>query len=348
MTTRARSGPVTRWAGGFCLAGETPGVGDFNGDGYDDVVTFLKNTNPSETGWVYVAVNDKSGGFGAAAVWNGFFSIGSEVPMTGDFNGDGKDDVITFLPGGGAFVAVSNGTAFVNSANWYPTGVFMFAGETPLVGDFNGDKKDDIAVRAGTDVWVSLSSGTGFAPQTRWTTGFQTGTPRVGDVDGDGRADLVGFVQDTRTGSPEDDVEVALSNGTNAFTYDSRRFWHQSFALEAIYEPHLADLNGDGAMDIVAVHADGQTYAAIANPAGAFGSGTGGADTADPFWQWHRAVRNAGEIPLFGKFNGDANDDVAIFPRNLRAGADNGAVARLALRRSCRGGAILAACGFRL
>jgi M6 family metalloprotease-like protein len=319
-------GPATKRISSFCLANEVPAVGDFNGDGYDDVVTFLKNSNPTETGWVYVALNDKSGNFVGTARWNAFFSIDNEVPLTGDFNGDGKDDVITFLPGGGAFVAVSNGSAFVDSRNWYPAGVLMFAGETPLVGDFNGDGRDDVAVRAGTSVYVSLSTGSAFGAPAAWTSNFQTGVPKVGDVNGDGRDDLVGFVQATRSGSPAGDVEVALSNGSTAFTYGPPRHWHQNFAPDASYEPLLADLNGDGSMDILAVHTSGKVYAAISTSLDSFGSGAGGTDTSNPFWQWHRAIRNAGEIPLIGRFNGDANDDVAVFVRNLRAGTDSGAV----------------------
>jgi M6 family metalloprotease-like protein len=319
-------GPTSRWANSFCLTGETPGVGDFNGDGFDDVVTFLKNSDPNQTGWVYVALNDKSGSLGGTSVWNQYFSIGSEIPMTGDFNGDGRDDVITFLPNAGVFVALSNGTAFVNSSNWYPSGAFMLSGETPLVGDFNGDNRDDIAVRSGSEVWVSLSNGSAFAAQSMWTGNFQTGTPRVGDVNGDGRDDLVCFVQNTRPAPIAGDVEVALSNGTSAFTYGALRYRHSSFAPDADYDPHLADLNGDGVMDIVALHTNGAMYAAIAHPAGSFGTGNGGADTNNPFVQWHRDVRNPGEIPLFGKFNGDLNDDAAIFVRNLRIGPDNGGV----------------------
>jgi hypothetical protein len=288
-------GPATRWTGPFCLAGETPGVGDFNGDGYDDVVSFLRSSRPSEVGWVYVALNDQSGGLGGASTWNRYFSINNEIPMTGDFNGDGKDDVVTFLPGGGVFVAVSDGTAFVDSRNWYATGAFSYAGETPLVGDFNGDGRADIATVTSSSVWVSLSNGTSFATQTRWTADFQSGVPRVGDVNGDKRADLVCFARDSRAGSLGRNVEVALSNGTNAFTYGALRYWNYYFAQDATYDPHLADLNGDGAMDIVSVRDDGAMFASIAHPAGTFGSGNGGTNTGDPFWQWHRDVRNPGK-----------------------------------------------------
>jgi hypothetical protein len=195
------------------------------------------------------------------------------------------------------------------------------------VGDFNGDGRDDIAVctrGATADAYVALSTGRGFARQTLWHGDFCAGTavPKVGDVNGDGKADLVCFVRNSRTGGTEADVEVIISTGS-VFNYNGIRFWHMYFAPTTAYEPLLADLNGDGSMDILAVHQDGRVFAAVATVLDSFGSGAGGATTTDPHWLWKSGVRNnANETPLIGHFNRDMNDDLCVFVFGERTGAD--------------------------
>src|SRR5262245_36908855 len=151
--------------------------------------------------------------FGIEQKWHDNFSFGTEVPLTGDFNGDGKADVATFPRGrdGDVSVALSTGSGFVGTGwKWHDN--FSFGNEIPLVGDFNGDGKDDIATftRGSTgDVYVALSTGSGFVGTGwKWHDSFCYGTevPLVGDFDGDGKADIAAFTRGS-TG----DVFVALA-----------------------------------------------------------------------------------------------------------------------------------------
>ena len=73
---------------------EVPGIGDFDGNGKADAAAFLRGGNPL----VYVTTSDGRR-LRAAEVWHHFFALGSEIPKVGDFNGDGKDDIVTFLRG---------------------------------------------------------------------------------------------------------------------------------------------------------------------------------------------------------------------------------------------------------
>lgn len=158
------NGTGVKWHDNFCFGDEIPLVGDFNGDGRDDIVAFTRGTSKD----VYVALSNASTAFvGTAVKWHDQFCLGNEIPLVGDFNGDGKDDIATFTRGNTAdvFVALSNGTnAFVGTAmKWHDQ--FCFGSEIPLAGDFNGDGKDDIATftRGSTaDVFVALSDGGKF------------------------------------------------------------------------------------------------------------------------------------------------------------------------------------------
>ncbi|OWY22688.1 VCBS repeat-containing protein [Sphingobacteriales bacterium UPWRP_1] len=212
---REFSGTGVKWHDYFCIGTETPVVGDFNGDHKTDIATFTGGTSAD----VYVALSNGTSFIGTAQKWHDSFCYGTEIPLAGDFNGDGKDDIVTFTRGTNAdvFVALSNGTSFVGTAQkWHDS--FCYGTETPLVGDFNGDGKDDIVTfTRGTnaDVFVALSNGASFVGTAqKWHDSFCYGTeiPLVGDFNGDNKDDIVTFTRGTSA-----DVFVAFSSYGNTF-----------------------------------------------------------------------------------------------------------------------------------
>jgi hypothetical protein len=272
---------------------------DFNGDGRDDIVTF----NQGSAGDVYVALSSGTAFVGTSVKWQEFFSPAGETPLTGDFNGDGKDDIVTFTHGAlnDVYVALSNGSSFGAGVKWHD--FFALGGEAPAVGDVNGDGRDDIITftrNAAADVYVALSTGSSFGASAMWQDFFGLGgeTTGVGDMNGDGTADAIVF-----TGGSLADVYVALSNGSS---FGGAVKWHDFFATGG-ESPRIGDFTGDGKADIATFtnNAAADVFVAASNGAGFVGTTV----------KWNDFFGLAGEFPYTGDFNGDGKDDAIVFTK---------------------------------
>ena len=272
------------------------------------------------------------------------FGGSDEIRMVGDFNDDRRIDIIRFpqraVAGVGpapAYVRlVQTGAAmFDNESAWHS--FFSLKGEIPLVGDFNGDKKDDITTFAqkeqkfanGTPigpapVWVSLSDGTKFGTSRVWHTFFSLKgeIPLVGDFNGDGKSDIVTFVQKAQTnanGTPigPAPVWVSLSNGSQ---FGTSRIWHTFFSLAGEI-PLVGDFNGDGKDDIASFVGKLQTDA-NGDPLGqapvwvSLSDGT----KFGPSRIWHPFFSLKGEFPMIADVDMDGKDDIATFLRGRGQG----------------------------
>lgn len=183
-------------------------VGDFDGDGKSDIVCTGGSKWETVTDSIPVAYsNGRQGGWqvetGEAVTFNSMAGAGKDNAqfLLGDFDGDGKTDVVAFSPGN---AALSIPVAFSNSrGDWTVVqgGHALAADKTAAeVGDFDGDGRDDLLL-LGPDtkgfVTVLYSKGrTGWAVKNlsvgRWANrATSEGVHRfVGDFDGDGRADI--------------------------------------------------------------------------------------------------------------------------------------------------------------
>lgn len=123
-------------------------VMDLNGDGVDDFVSVGPIT----------ALADGKGGFQYNNISNPAFPYALEI--RGDFNGDGKDDVV--LEGGtnSVAVALSNGDGTLKSPVVIPFGITpaCYIGNQEAVGDLNGDGKLDLVIPYLGDAYCSKGS----------------------------------------------------------------------------------------------------------------------------------------------------------------------------------------------
>ncbi|WP_158888180.1 FG-GAP-like repeat-containing protein [Amycolatopsis anabasis] len=233
LSTGSGFAAETLWHGNFPTSYQYTAVGDFNGDGKDDIARFTRG----DAGRVYVSLSDGTKFVQTDWQWHGHFALGEEIPAIGDFNGDGKDDIATFIRGGSGqvYVSLSNGSQFVEDG-WLWRSGFALGESLPSTGDFDGDGKDDIVAfswDSAAVVTVARSTGTSFEPgNSRWHSHFALGgeIPGTGDFDGDGRSDVVTF---TRGDSA--DVYVSLSDGKR-FVQDGWK-WHDNFAGGGYPEP---------------------------------------------------------------------------------------------------------------
>jgi surface antigen len=165
---------------------------DFNGDGKSDVALYYTS---SSQGTPLLQIL-QSGGNGFSALSNTYGWGPPTKAVTGDFNGDGKTDLLWIEPYGGSYVGqvmLSTGAGFVSGWNNYGWGPPTWIG----TGYFDSDNKADVALyypnsSQGTPVLQVLkSTGSGFAPLSNSYGWGPPGKAAVGDFNGDGLSDIL-------------------------------------------------------------------------------------------------------------------------------------------------------------
>ncbi|HVI06756.1 MAG TPA: FG-GAP-like repeat-containing protein [Candidatus Binatia bacterium] len=254
--------PVTYAAGNYSATSIT--LADVNGDGNPDI---LLGSNCADnynclTGAVGVLLGTGTGAFQAGISYNSDAWATYSVAMA-DVNGDGKLDLLlgnecnnaVSCNSGVASVLLGNGDGTFQPGVAYNSGGLNSLGIT--VGDVNGDGKPDLLLaNECTDnnctvgsVSVLLGNGDGtFQPQVSYSSGgIYTYSIVLGDVNGDGIPDLIAASQCSNSNCTNGEVSVLLGNGDGTFQsavpYNSAGFY--TFAVA------LADVNGDGKLDIV-------------------------------------------------------------------------------------------------
>lgn len=169
-------------------------IGDFNGDGRDDLACH------DDAGNTWIALSNGSNGFTHGARWTKDGTTWCPGPLggSGDFNGDRLADLACHDNAGNTWVALSNGRdGFYDGSLWRTNGEAWCPGYQFGVGDFNADGRADLLCHADSgQTWIALSSGNGSftgghvwaADHPAWCKHALSG---IGDFDGDGDADLL-------------------------------------------------------------------------------------------------------------------------------------------------------------
>ncbi|ABW33353.1 FG-GAP-like repeat-containing protein [Acaryochloris marina] len=237
-------------------------IADVNGDNRADIIGFGNSS-------VAVALGQADGTFGTAftattafARTTGWTNEDQFARRLADVNNDGFADIIGF---GNSSVAVALGqadgtfgtaftatTAFTRTTGW--TNEDQFARR---LADVNNDGFADIIGFGNSSVAVALGQadgtfGTAFTATTAFTrtsgwTSEDLFSRHVADVNGDGRADIIGF------GNSSVAVALGQADGTfgTAFTATTAFARTSGWTSEDLYPRQVADINGDGQADII-------------------------------------------------------------------------------------------------
>ena len=283
-----------------------------------------------------VATGGRLNAANALRLANDYQGIMDDRFVTGDFNGDGKDDAACFAAFNNGThseirVSLSNGTSAQPWDIWFQSTAFNAFKTTNrmVAGDFNGDGKDDIAVMydysyeesGKSKIFVFLSTGSAFgsAPQTWFSTG---GFPAskvadrfvAGDFNGDGKDDIAALFDYSFQAAGRSKMFVFKSTGSSFGSWPQTWFSSDDFTASKVTGRFVAgDFNEDGKDDIAAM------FDRSAEESGkctiyVFPSTGSSFSSAPQDWFTNGGFPSSKVTNRFtaGDFDGDGDDDIGV------------------------------------
>jgi hypothetical protein len=295
-------------------------LGDFNNDGNLDVVTLSYKSNN-----ISLMLGDGTGSFIAPISIPDPYIITSssaKYVRTGDFNSDGKLDIV--VSDGDSTISVLLGnitTGRFDAPKSFTAGNIV---DNLVVGDINGDGKLDVTTNSTSTNTISILLGDGvggFGIPTILAVGSSPQQVSIGNFNGDGKPDLVTGNQSSQ------DVSVLLNNtissnvARNDFNNDGKSdiLWRNDDGSVALWQMDgstltsgsvfanvgtdwkisgTGDFNADGKTDILWRNNDGQAAIWQMNGTTSLSQTVIGAPTTD--WK----------ISGTGDFNADGKADI--------------------------------------
>ncbi|MGD0696242.1 MAG: FG-GAP-like repeat-containing protein [Terriglobia bacterium] len=287
-----------------------PGTGpmitaDFNGDGIPDVAV-LGSPDLAGKAVVSVFLGRPDGTFAPRLDSAINLGAGSNPPMVaGDFNGDGKLDLITFGWFGSSSslaLLVGNGDGTFQPAVPISANLGQAYLGTMIAADFNSDGKLDLAFSGGAwnsaNVTVLPGNGDGtFQNPVTYST-LVGSFIAAGDFNGDGKPDIV--VAGEWSDGQQTQLQILLNNGDGTFA--SPVTYTISGIVQALAE---ADLTGNHKLDLVV-------------PCGGYSSsvsvllGNGDGTFGTPIVYSTKQLPTYSTSVALADFNGDGKLDLAL------------------------------------
>jgi hypothetical protein len=205
--------------------------------------------------------------------------------LRGDFNGDGKNDILWQNTDGSTAMWLMNGLNVISSGGLLGPGSGW---SIQQVGDFNGDGKSDILwlnTDGSTAMWLMngltvISGGGLLGPGTGWS------VKKIGDFNGDGMSDILWQNID---GS----AAIWLMNGLSVLSGGGLMGPASGWTVT-----NIGDFNGDGKSDIIWQNLNGSAAIWIMNGL----TVTSGGGLIGPASGW--------SVVQIGDFNGDSKSDI--------------------------------------
>jgi len=259
-SSHGRFRPKRVYDSGGCNAWSVA-VGDFNRDGKPDVAVLNHLSGAGCTGSSVVGIF-LGNGDGTFQTLPGVPCVGnsSYVVTIADVNGDGNPDLIVGTSFGGVGILLGNGDGTFQPWTTYK-GIGLSFAMSIVVADLNHDGKVDLVIsNNGSAPNLSVLFGNGDGTF-RTATGYDSGgygsyAVALGDVNGDGKPDLVAgnFCANPQC-TGDSVVGVLVGNGDGTFqapvVFDAGGTLTTSLAL--------ADVNADGKLDILVPSYSGAT-----------------------------------------------------------------------------------------
>lgn len=297
-------------------------AGDLDGDNRPDLVT----ANRSGNSVTALRNTSSSGNPGFAPGLDFVAGVGPVSVALGDIDGDGKPDLAVANSNnntsGPSNVSILRNTSSVGSIGFDPQLTFSVGANPSFValGDLDGDGKPDLVVAnadflsSTPNLTVSVLRNTStpgavsFAPEQTFTVGSKPSGLALGDLDGDGKLDLV--VVNSDNISNVDVVPDTISILRNTSTPGAINFDGQlTFATETIPQyVVVGDLDGDGKPDVVVGNTNSNNLSLFLNT-----SSPGSISLAA---RMDVATGSGRKAIALGDFNGDGKLDIAATASN--------------------------------